>query len=115
MQSKYIKTYPLNYKIQEHQNQRDISKSFQNKEEDRLKRNKNQSDIRLLHCSTSGRWQWGHIFKMLKENILKPRILYPQKPSFKYRCVIKIVLSIKEFAANTFLETCEKVFQQEKK
>lgn len=48
--------------------------------------------------------------------ILKLRILYLQKPSLKYKHVIKIFLCIKGFATNIFLETLlEKIFQQKKK
>lgn len=43
-----------------------------------------------LNHGTKGIWQWRNIFKMLREIILKPRILYQQQHPFIYKHVIKL-------------------------
>lgn len=65
-----------------------------------------------LNHSTKGRWQWRNIFKMLKEIILKPRILYQQQHPFIYKHVIKLFYArTQRWCKYLFGNTPEKAFQ----
>ena len=75
--------------INKDQTQRTNIKSSKGKKPNNTQGDSHKDNCRSFNRKSSGRREWQNILKVMKENNLQPRLLYPERISFKYEGEIK--------------------------
>ena len=75
--------------INKDQTQRTNIKSIKGKTTNNIQGDSHKDNSSSFNRNSSGQREWQDILKVMKENNLQPRLLYPERISFKYEGEIK--------------------------